>query len=252
MAAGVKTIEPIPDTVTICITSCGRLDLLAETLREFRAYNSGGRYLLSEDSTDAAVIAEVKATYPDMTVLSGPKRLGLMGSIDRLYTQVETPYLFHLEDDWSFDGAIDWSAAIALLEARPEVAHVCVRDVNEIKEKYRARSDLATLAGRQFRIMQTTSHPEFYAWSSNPGLMRTRTYRAFAPFARVLHDQMSGLMKKDGLRQAFLLPGVARHSGQGRNVVDPTMPARPKSRPQKWLRAIKKRLYYAGLRKEPF
>ena len=244
--------QPIPDTVTVCITSCGRLDLLAETLAGFRAHNTGGRYLISEDSTDADVIAAVVETYPEMAVLSGPDRLGLMGSMDRLYARVETPYLFHLEDDWSIEGPVDWTAAIAMLEERDDVAHVCVRDVSEIKEKYRNRSDLVELAGRTFRLMQVGSHPEFFAWSSNPGLMAVSTYRAYAPFGRMLHDQMSGLMKRDGLRQAFLLPGVARHIGQGRNVVDPTMPARPKSRPQKWLRAIKKRLYYAGVRKDPF
>jgi hypothetical protein len=50
----------IPDSVTICITSCGRLDLLEKTLASFRAFNAGGRFLISEDSTDAAVIAEAK------------------------------------------------------------------------------------------------------------------------------------------------------------------------------------------------
>ena len=244
--------QPIPETVTVCITSCGRLDLLAQTLTSFRAHNSGGRYLLSEDSTDHTVIARVRETYPEMTVLSGDTRLGLMGSIDRLYAQVATPYLFHLEDDWTFVGSVDWAAAITLLEQRPDVAQVCLRDISEIKGKYRLRSDLTAIAGRQFRVMHTTSHPEFFAWSSNPGLMSVATYRRYQPFNRLQHDQMSGLMKKDGLRQAFLLPGVAKHIGQGRNIVDPTMPARPKSRPLKWLRAIRKKLYYAGLRKEPF
>ena len=250
--AKMGALQRIPDTVTVCISSCGRLDLLAETLVSFRAFNEGGRYLISEDSTDLAVIEAAKAAYPDMTVLSGPERLGLMGSIDRLYAQVTTPYLFHLEDDWTFDGPIDWAAAITMREERDDVAHVCVRDIAEIKDKYRTRSDLVTLDGRDFRIMQVRSHPEFFAWSSNPGLMAVSTYQTYAPFARLLHDQMSGRMKRDGLRQAFLLPGVARHIGQGRNVVDPTMPARPKSRPQKWLRALKKRMYYAGLRKDPF
>ena len=100
--------------------------------------------------------------------------------------------------------------------------------------------------------MRADAHPEYYAWSPNPGLITLETYRRFAPFARVMPDQMSGVMKKAGLTQAFLLPGVARHSGYGRNIVDPTMPARPKLRPAKWLRAIKKKLYYVGLRKEPF
>ena len=250
--AEIGATHPIPENVTVCITSCGRLDLLAETLASFRAFNGGGRYLISEDSVDTAVIEAAKAAYPEMTVLSGPERLGLMGSIDRLYSEVATPYLFHLEDDWLFNGPVDWAAAIAMLEERDDVAHVCVRDIAEIKEKYRARSDQVRLEGHDFRIMQVGSHPEFFAWSSNPGLMAVSTYKTYAPFGRLLHDQMSGRMKKDGLRQAFLLPGVARHIGQGRNVVDPTMPARPKSRPQKWLRALKKRMYYAGLRKDPF
>lgn len=242
----------IPDSVTICITSCGRLDLLEQTLASFRAFNAGGRFLISEDSTKPEVIAEAIARYPDMTVLSGPDRLGLMGSIDRLYSAVETPYIFHLEDDWTFDGPVDWDGAIALLDARDDVANVSLRAFDEIKAKYRAKSTPLKLAGREFAVMHKDAHPEFFGWSSNPGLIRKSLYDAYAPFSRLMHDQMSGLIKKDGRVVAYLLPGVARHIGQGRNVTDPTMPARPKSKPAKWLRAIKKKLYYAGLRKDPF
>lgn len=243
---------PIPDSVTVCITSCGRLDLLAETLAAFRRHNTGGRYLLSEDSTDPAVIATLRSTYPEMTVLSGEQRLGLMGSIDRLYSRVETPYIFHLEDDWAFDGPVNWNAAIACLEQRPEIANVSVRDIHEIKEKYRTRSDPATIAGTEFRVMRRDAHPESFGWSSNPGLITRALYAQYAPFGRAIHDRMSGIIKADGKTLAYLLPGVARHIGQERTVTDPMMPARPKSRPAKWLRAIKKKLYYAGLRKEPF
>jgi hypothetical protein len=243
---------PIPDSVTVCITSCGRLDLLAETLAGFRQHNTGGRFIISEDSADDVVIAKVRAAYPDMTVLTSTGRTGIMASIDRLYGAVETPHIFHLEDDWAFDGPVHWPAAISLLEARPDIANVCVRAIEEIKPKYRDRSNLLVHADQDFRVMHANAHPEYYAWSPNPGLITLSLYRQFAPFSRVQPDRMSGVMKEAGLTQAFLLPGVARHIGYGRNVVDPTMPARPKSRPAKWMRAIKKKLYYAGLRKEPF
>ena len=242
----------IPPSVTVCITSCGRLDLLAETLAGFRRHNGGGRFLISEDSTEAAVIAKLTASYPEMTVLSGPQRLGLMGSIDRLYGQVETPYIFHLEDDWSFDGPVNWAAAIACLEQRPDVANVSVRAIEEIKEKYRLRSDPVTISGTSFRIMHRDAHPESFGWSSNPGLITRALYQQYAPFGRVIHDRMSGIIKADGKTIAYLLPGVAHHIGQERTVTDPMMPARPTSRPAKWMRAIKKKLYYAGWRKEPF
>jgi hypothetical protein len=242
----------IPDTVTVCITSCARLDLLAKTLSSFRQFNSGGKYILSEDSTDAAVIAEVKARYPGFLVLSGQERLGIMRSIDRLYGAVTTPYIFHLEDDWQFDGAVNWPAAIALLEARDDVANVCVRDINEIREKYRERSDTGDVVGASYRIMRRDSHPEFFGWSPNPGLIKLSLYKQYAPFSQVNPDQMSGIIKRDGRSMAYLLPGVARHIGQDRNVIDPTVPARPKSRVQKLLRSMKKQLYYAGWRKSPY
>jgi hypothetical protein len=60
------------------------------------------------------------------------------------------------------------------------------------------------------------------------------------------------MVKRDGGREAYLLPGVAHHIGQRRNVRDPTAPPRAKVKLGKWLRWAKKRLYYAGLRKEPF
>jgi hypothetical protein len=243
---------PVPEDVTVCITSCGRLDLLARTLKSFRTFHVGGRLLISEDSDDEAVVAQVRRDYPGAEVLTGEGRTGIMRSIDRLYAVVETPFILHLEDDWLFDGAVDFSAAIGLLKKEKHIANVCVRAFDEIREKYRKRSAALAFAGAEFRVMQKDAHPEFFAWSPNPGLISRDLYRAYAPFARVMPDQMSGVMKADGLTQAFLLPGVARHIGHGRNVVDPTMPARPTSRPAKWLRAIKKKLYYAGWRREPF
>lgn len=242
----------IPDSVTICVTSCGRLDLLAQTLAAFRTYNLGGTFLISEDSTNEEVIAKAKVDYPFATILSGTERLGLMGSIDRLYSAAQTPYIFHLEDDWTFDGPINWDAAIAALDSRTDIANVSVRAFDEIKQKYRDHSDPANIGGADFAVMRPTAHAEFFGWSSNPGLIRKDLYEAYAPFSRLMHDQMSAAIKKDGRYVAYLLPGSGRHIGQGRNVTDPTMPPRPKSKIGKWMRGIKKKLYYAGLRKSPF
>ena len=242
----------VPDDVTVCVTSCGRPDLLARTLESFGRFNPGGRILISEDCADPAIIAAVAAAHPETTVLSGPERIGQMRSIDRLFGAVETPYLFHCEDDWRFDGPVDWAAARAILAARDDVANVPVRAFSEIKPKYRRRSDALTLAGAQFRVMHLDAHPEFFGWSNGPGLMRTALYHAYAPFGRVRHDQMSALIKRDGRREAYMIPGVAHHIGQQRNVTDPTTPPRPKSKAAKWLRWMKKRLYYAGLREQPY
>ncbi|WP_122519356.1 glycosyltransferase [Pannonibacter phragmitetus] len=242
----------IPGTVTICVTSCGRLDLLAETLASFRRFNTGGTFLIHEDSRDDAIIDEVRRTYPWAEVISSPERMGLMASIDRLYSTATTPYIFHLEDDWQFDGPVNWKAAIRALETHPEIANVSLRAYDEIKEKFREKSDPLTVEGVDFRLMRADAHPEFFGWSSNPGLITKALYESYAPFAQHFHDKMSAVIKQDGKRVAYLLPGVARHIGQKRNVTDPTMPPRPKSKLGKLMRSIRKKLYYAGLRKDPF
>jgi hypothetical protein len=243
---------PIPDEVTVCITSCARLDLLARTLETFRRFNTGGRYIISEDSGEPVIIETLQRTYPECLVLHGPERLGLMRSIDRLYGAVTTAYVFHLEDDWGFEGPVDWQAAIGCLETRSDVANVCVRALDEIRDKYRVRSDPVAIHGTRFQVMHRDAHPEFFGWSPNPGLIRHALYRRYAPFSRMNPDQMSALIKQNGQTMAYMLPGVARHIGQHRNVPDPTVPPRPKSRPEKWLRAVRKKLYYAGLTKSPY
>jgi hypothetical protein len=246
------TSAAIPEDVTVCLTSCGRPDLLKRTLDSFGRFHEGGKIIISEDCADAALIAQIAASHPAATMLSGPERLGQMRSIDRLFSQVKTPYLFHLEDDWLFEGPVNWKAAIALLARRDDVANVSVRAFSEIKEKYRRRSDALAMEGETFQIMRRDAHPEFFGWSNNPGLMRTALYAAYAPFGRMRHDQMSALIKRDGRSEAYLVPGVAHHIGQSRNITDPTTPPRPTSKTAKWVRWMKKRLYYAGLRKEPF
>lgn len=247
-----RTPVQVPGDVTVCVTSCGRLDLLDQTLSSFLAFNHGPRLLISEDSTGPGIISEVERRYPDATVLSGQQRLGLMGSIDRLYGAVSTPYIFHLEDDWIFDGPVDWEAAKSLLHSNAGIANVSLRAFDEIKPRFRQRSTMLDHAERSFAVMRVDAHPEFFGWSSNPGLIRRDLYERYKPFARLMHDQMSGLIKSNGQTVAYLLPGVARHIGQGRNVTDPQMPARPKNKIAKLLRAVRKKLYYAGLRKEPF
>jgi hypothetical protein len=242
----------IPNAVTVCVTSCGRIDLLDATLKGFQRYNKGGRYLISEDSTDANVIARVKDAYPEAQVLSGSTQLGLMGSIDRLYSAVTTPYIFHLEDDWDFDGPVDWTTAIEVLKTHPEVSQVCVRDLADIKPKWQKGSRSFDVNGVTLVQMHPKAHPEWFGWTSNPGLIRREMYEAFQPFARVYHDTMSGLIKKGGQHVAYMTPGVARHAGQGRNVTDPQMPPRPKNKLAKLARKWKKTLYYWGLRDDPF
>src|SRR5262245_13221273 len=99
---------------TVVVTSCNRHDLLERTLDSFRIYNTYGgikRVLVVEDGNEDP--GGVCRKY-DAELLKVGKRIGQARTIDLAYAQVDTPYIFHLEDDWEFyrSGFIEKSKAI--------------------------------------------------------------------------------------------------------------------------------------------
>lgn len=243
----------VPPSITVCVTSCGRLDLLERTLSSFAQCNGDARLIISEDCADPDVISAVGDRYPQARLIYSHERVGLMRSIDRLYSAVETDFIFHLEDDWESDAPVNWPAAMSVLTERSDVvANVCVRHFDEIKPKYRERSVRFSAGGQDFALMNADAHPEFFGWSPNPGLISTELYRRYAPFEGYTADQLSGVVKRTGRRMAYMLPGVARHIGQKRTVTDPTLPPRPTTKIGKLKRSVCAKLYYFGLRKTPF
>lgn len=230
----------IPPDVTVTITSCDRRDLLAATLASLREHHTLGALLISEDSGSHDMLGWLAANVPEATVLPG-NRTGIMASIDRLHRAAGTPYIFHLEDDWVFDGPVDFEATKRALEADATISVVCVRAWDELKRKHRDRS---TALGQGLRVMDPASHPEWYGYTSNPGLMRKSFWARYQPVSRYRHDELSGLAKRDGFRVAYSEPGLARHIGDGRHVVDAVpQGARDRASPlRRWRKAMKARL----------
>jgi hypothetical protein len=241
------TATPIPDDVTVCVTSCGRRDLMLETMASLQTFHRIKRLIISEDSTDMAMVAWLKSQFPNAVVLHGPKQLGVMGSIDRMYAAVETPYIFHIEDDWSFDGPIDFAFAKKRLAADAALSVVCVRIFTDFKAKHRARATTRTVDGVELARMDPTSHELWYGHSPNPGMLRHDLWQKYKPWARFTPDGFSGHIKGDGHYMEFLIPGVAHHIGGGRHVDDPQLPKRPKTRLGKLRREVENGLSKLGL-----
>ncbi len=86
------------------LTSCGRFDLLAECLSSFLTHNDAyvSRYIVIEDSGDTTIAERVRKFDLPIEVLINDPPQGQIASIDRAYTSITTPYIFHCEDDWRF------------------------------------------------------------------------------------------------------------------------------------------------------
>lgn len=231
------------DDYTIVVTSCGRFDLLRETLASLFKHldRPAARVLVIEDSGDDAVRAAVSDLgVPVETVINDPQ-LGQMKSIDKVYALIDTPYVFHCEDDWEFfrDGFIDES--LALLKARPDVSMVALRPRGEINPLVR-NMPVEKLGDLEYFTLDPSLHPEYFSYSFNPGLRRLADIRALGSLAAIGHEaDVSYAFKKRGMRMASLQQPAVRHIGDGRHVDDPTQGKKARTPWAKLKRSIGKR-----------
>lgn len=121
--------------VSFVITSCGRPDLLKTTVDSFLALNSYpiARYILVEDAADEAMARFVRRRFGnifDIVLVNDPK-LGQIGSIERAYAEVDTPYVFHCEDDWKFMRGGFIERSFDLLDFDSRIVNVWLRGLHE-------------------------------------------------------------------------------------------------------------------------
>jgi SEC-C motif len=216
--------------ISFVLTSCARFDLLSETLASFLASNTAPieRYVIVEDSGDRRV-RDVLASF-DQTfelVFNDPPR-GQMASIDLAYSGVDTPYIFHCEDDWRFfrQGFVEES--LQLLEAIPSISTVKCRRAgqNALHDRITYSAEMKRLRDIEYRQPALDAHPIWGGYSLNPGLRRLADWRALGSFAACGHERdLSLWFKGRGMGIASLERPACETTGHGRHVHDVFAPA---------------------------
>jgi hypothetical protein len=222
-----------PDT-TVVITSCQRYDLLARTLESFRKFNTDGgvaRILVVEDGDgDPSAVCQRFGAE----LLRTGARIGQIAAIDLAYSNVETPYIFHLEDDWEFYRSGFMERSRAILEIDPSTLIVLLRAWNDTGgHPLMFRSD-----DRTFGVMAINHMRVWHGFTFNPGLRRLLDYRRLGAYSKqkftvnYIHRKPSlGLQYEVeasqfyfrlGFRSVILdETGYLRHIGEDRHVSHP-------------------------------
>jgi putative lipooligosaccharide biosynthesis glycosyltransferase len=128
--------------VTLVITSCGRFDLLEETLDSFFECNTYPikKIIITEDSTEGKKLERLISKYDgknqDFRLIVNETRLGQLKSIDKAYREIDTEYIFHCEDDWKFlkSGFIEKSMEV--MEEDEKILVVGLRSKEDFKEDF--------------------------------------------------------------------------------------------------------------------
>jgi len=218
-----------PNVFTTVLTSCGRFDLLAQTLSSFLDWFEPQKIIVAEDSGDTSASAAFAAEFPVVEMRVNCPKLGQLRSIDKVYGTLSTPYVLHLEDDWEFSRSLDLDRVIAFMRARPDISVVCIAHrVYHPRFAKGARTEVHD--GIAYLVWDLDAHPKWFSYSFNPSIARTTLWRELGPFEQfVTEEDLSLFCKARGMRIAMVDPGIADHIGRSRHVHDPFQPIRPRT-----------------------
>ncbi|UII72034.1 glycosyltransferase family 2 protein [Pseudomonas sp. HN11] len=174
--------------ITLVVTSCGRFDLLERTLKSFDLFNTADirEVFITEDSGDEAVRRAIPEHWNShCTFFINRPKLGQLASIDLAYGAVKTSYIFHCEDDWAFyrPGFVEDSKTV--LEQRPDILQVWLRNYVydlQVHSPYIHLGPRELIGGVPCYSL-LSDKPEWQGFSLNPGLRRIKEYWLCAPYA---------------------------------------------------------------------
>ena len=189
--------------VTLVITSCHRPHLLACTLASFVEQNTYPieRTLILDDSGQVGCNEEAVAPYREMlriTTLYHETNQGQIAAIDRLYSYVRTPWIFHCEEDWVFLQPQFIEKSMRVFEENPQeqIYTVWLRPQRFTSDHPIEWDDQGRGYHEMSRVFSYLYLGETYTWCGvtfNPGLRRTRDMWRFHPYAlRCDKETLSG------------------------------------------------------------
>ena len=209
--------------------------MLKETLKSFYAnlseidYNHLARVIIIEDSLIGRLnlhlstmdIAYKAGRETKRDLVKNDLRLGQIKSIDRAYSMVDTPYIFHCEDDWEFYRTGFIEESMKILETEPDIMQVWLRDRNDTNGH-------PIIWKENYGIMKTNYKRTWHGFSFNPGLRRLSDYQKIAPYSQHTEFNFKApweseiaigkLYHQMGMKAAILPNGYVKHIGENRGI----------------------------------
>ena len=211
------------DDVTMVLTSCNRLDLLERTINSIpkETLNKIPKKILIDDSADKECFdileKENKTGYlKSWTLLTNEKKLGQPGSIDRAYSQVNTKYVFHCEDDWYFEDGEFIDRSLPILEKYDNVLQVTFR-IDSPHPVGTEGYEIGTPS--EFGVLV----PGYNGWPGftyNPNVFRFSAYQEIKPINGKSEKEVGIIYKDKELFTVALEQRTVRHIGDGRHAYD--------------------------------
>jgi hypothetical protein len=229
--------------ISICLTSCNRWDLLEQTIKSLIEHWDGlppSSFFIHEDqdlSLEAiqvfwsglnGLVTSLNKDWPLIELSWG--KVGQIKAIDLMYAKVQTPYIYHEEDDWTTTKSGFIQKSLSILEENPMISQVWIRHPNDRNGHPAIGQVKTTSDGVKYQMMKTGYRGVWFGHSWNPGLRRLSDYQKlfpngmyseihWSPSNPLQAEQLVGKKYfKNGYRASTLLEGFCLHSGINRHV----------------------------------
>jgi len=214
--------------VTVVVTSFNRIDLLIKMVDSFERFNTYPikEFIIIEDSGNKKMCEALKKLYPHYTLIMNEQNIGLVESIDKAYSRVKTPYVFHSEDDYEYyrEGFIERS--LAVLENDPLLMQVWIRRMDDTTDMP-VEPEVLKAGDVEYHLIGHCINNWWHGFCFQCGLRKMFAYNRIKPFTQ-WSPPTDFLSQREckigqayyalGYRAAILPEGYARHTGFGRST----------------------------------
>lgn len=202
-------------SVDVMVLTAGRKSYLEQTLASFaeKVHGDIGHRTILDDSGDARFGKWLGRSYPEYQIVTTRGKVGFTQAIRTAWRhelQVGgSPYIFHLEEDFTFDRDIELSNLIRILEMEPKVAQAALLRgpffPPEIEAGGIVEEDPDAYDHREAEGLKYLVHGKFF--TTNPCLYRRSLLRVGWPSTPHSETRFTRVMARKGYQFAFLGDG---------------------------------------------
>jgi len=222
--------------VTVVIISHDRWDLLKQTIDSFMTYNDYPieNFIIIEDSGKIKMKNLIEFHIKNLPIglvkhyllIFNEKNIGLIESIDKAYSYITTPYVFHSEDDYLYYKSDFIQKSIAVLNINPNIMQVWIRGMDYVTG-INIEPEVLKAGDVEYRLVGSCKDNWWHGFCFQCGLRKMSAYERIKPFTQwSLKDEfitsreckIGEAYHKLGYRAAILTEGYARHTGYKRST----------------------------------
>lgn len=218
----------ISDEITLVVTTCGRFDLLKQTISSFLACTDmipASTILIDNAGNGTNPLFyknEILQSLPNQKIIVNKQNIGQIRSIDKAYAEVNTEYIFHLEDDWLFYKYFDdkpfMAPSLSILKTIPNIINVNLRkrfDGTKGAQHPIINERHTTIDNYSYYLYEYNYNGLYHGFSFNPGLRRLADYKALGKYEYYGNEESIGKFYfENGYQAACLDECYCIHLGE--------------------------------------